>query len=246
MDLKELGLIIRKHRENKGLTQAQLAQKIKVRPPSINRIENGKMQTTTGNILAIAAALEVPPYELFSREPLTSRALSEKSPVIVESFPDQTTRLDFSKYRTRDDFIPIRILEDPAALGHGAVVSQERTRGYALIFQGALPTKARKQTREKEKILCLFVKGDSMIPTIQNDSLIAIDVEDRNEIKNYKIYAIEIPDEGVTIKRVYRTNHELILMADNRDFSGFPRCLHLDHLGYNPICGRVVWSWNVL
>lgn len=74
----------------------------------------------------------------------------------------------------------------------------------------------------------------------------SIDVEDRADIKNYKIYAIEIPDEGVTIKRVYNADHELILLADNRDFPGFPRCVHLDRLNYNPICGKVVWTWNRL
>lgn len=246
MDLRELGLIIRKRRESKGLTQAQLALKVKIQPPSINRIENGKMQTTTGNILAIAEALDVLPYELFSKEALISKAQADKDPAIIEVFPDEAAKLDFNKFRTRDDFLPVRILEDAASLGHGAMISQERTRGYALIYKHALPRKAEKQKRAQEKIICLFVKGESMLPAIQDGSLVAIDVEDKNEIKNYKIYAVEIPDEGVTIKRVYRDKDNLVLLADNRDFRGFPRVVNLKGLSYNPVCGKVVWTWNRL
>ncbi len=244
MDLRELGLIIRKYREGAGLTQAQLAQKVKVRPPSINRIENGKMQTTTGNILSIADALGIPPYQLFSKELLTSRAQAEKDPTIIEVFPDEAAKLESDKFSTRDDFLPIRILEDPASLGRGAIVSQERTKGYALIYRQALPKKASTQKRDKEKIVCLFAQGDSMTPTIQDGSLVAIDIEDREEIRRNRIYAVEIPDAGVTIKRIIRSEENIILFADNPAESGFPLCICTKSLGYNPVCGRVVWAWN--
>lgn len=241
-----MGRSIRRIRQSKGMTESQLAKLLNSHQSNINRIENGKQGYSIDFLLRMSKALGVPPYDFFSDEPLVAKGDFEKSPLILEHFPDKLTKEDFSKYRTQDDFLPIRILEDAASLGHGAVVSQERTKGYALIYKSALPSKAKRQTREKEKILCLFAKGDSMTPTIQDKSLVAIDLEDRLEITNYRIYAVEIPDEGVTIKRVYKADHELILMADNREFSGFPRCLHLDRLDYNPICGRVVWAWSVL
>jgi hypothetical protein len=35
-----------------------------------------------------------------------------------------------------------------------------------------------------------------MSPTIQDKSLVAIDLEDREEIRRNKIYTVEIPDAG--------------------------------------------------
>lgn len=204
------------------------------------------MQTTTGNLLAIAEALGVPPYELFSMEALTSKVQAEKDPAIIEIFSDEATKIEYSKFRSRDDFLAVRILEDAVSLGHGSIISQERTRGYALIYKQALPKQAEKQKRDRERIVALFAKGDSMTPSIQGGSLVAIDIQDRNEIKNYKIYAVEIPDEGVTIKRIYQDKDNLVLLADNRDFRGFPRVVNLKGLSYNPICGKVVWTWNRL
>lgn len=194
----------------------------------------------------LAKALDVPIYRLFTEEDLIPRSQAEKEPAIIEVFPDEETKLDSATYLTKDDFLPIRILADRASLGHGAIVSQERTGGYALIYRNALPKKAVKQKRAAEKIVCIFAVGESMSPTIQDKSLVAIDVEDKAEIRNNRIYAVEIPDEGVTIKRVLKHGEHLLLFADNRDFQGYPRCLYLKDLDYNPICGKVVWTWNRL
>ena len=83
-----------------------------------------------------------------------------------------------------------------------------------------------------------------MSPTIQDKSLVAIDIDDRNDIKRNKIYAVEIPDSGVTLKRVIKTDGLLMLFADNPTEPGFPTCINLAGIKYNPICGRVVWAWN--
>jgi phage repressor protein C with HTH and peptisase S24 domain len=210
----------------------------------LNEILNGKRRFNETWLDKISKALGMPAYQLFSDEPLVPKSEAQKYPAIIESFPHQSVHEDYGKYSSRDEFLPIRILEDAASLGHGTVVSQERTRGYALIYKHVLNKKAWTQDRKDEKILALFAQGDSMVPTIQDGSLVAIDIEDKIEIQNYKLYAIEIPDEGVTIKRVYRRGDDFMLFADNKDFPGFPRCLHMDGLNYNPTCGKVVWAWN--
>jgi transcriptional regulator with XRE-family HTH domain len=53
-------------------------------------------------------------------------------------------------------------------------------------------------------------------------SLVAFDVEDKSEIQNHKIYAVEILGEEITIKRVFKADQDLILLADNLDFPEFP------------------------
>ena len=83
-----------------------------------------------------------------------------------------------------------------------------------------------------------------MTPTIQDGSLVAVDVEDRNEIHGNKIYAVDLPDAGVTLKRVIQKDGYFFLFADNPNEPGFPTCVSMKGLNYNPICGRVVWVWN--
>lgn len=224
---------LRKFATEKGLSNSYL-----------NLILNGRRRYNEDWLKKIAEALGVPLYQLFADEPVVPASQADKDPVILEVFPDQETQAEFTNFRSRDDFLPVRILADAVSLGHGAIVSQERTGGYALIYRNALPRKAAKQKRTAEKIVCLFAAGHSMAPTIQDKSLVAIDVEDKNEIRDNKIYAVEIPDDGVTIKRVLRHGDHMMLFADNRDFQGYPRCLCLKDLDYNPICGRVVWTWN--
>jgi SOS-response transcriptional repressor LexA len=71
-----------------------------------------------------------------------------------------------------------------------------------------------------------------------------IDIEDRVDILKNKIYAVDIPDAGVTLKRVIRSDDQLMLFADNPNEPGFPTCISMKGIGYNPICGRVIWAWN--
>ena len=246
MDKLDVGRQIRRVRQAKGITESQLANLLKSHQSNINRIENGKQGYTIDFFLRISNALNVPPHELISSESLVPKTEADKKPAIIEVFSDEATKIEYSKFRTRDDFLAVRILEDANALGPGAVIAQARTRGYALIYKNALPKQAEKQKRDRERIVALFAKGDSMAPSIQGGSLVAIDIQDKVEIKNYKIYAVKVPDEGVTIKRLYRDDDHLILMADNRDVKGFPRIVSLAGLDYNPVCGKVVWTWNRL
>ncbi|GAI34969.1 unnamed protein product, partial [marine sediment metagenome] len=101
------------------------------------------------------------------------------------------------------------------------------------------------QKRGNEKIICLLAEGDSMKPTIKSGSLLIINLEDIKEIQNGKIYAIELPDEGVTIKKVYKHYNHLILFADNREDPNYPKCIPLKQKHY-PIRGKVIWALNKL
>ena len=210
----------------------------------VNSILNKDRRYNEDTIEAIAKALNVPLYSLFSDEPLVPKPVADKQPIIMESFPDAQTHDEFREVEAQDDFIPVRIV-GTVSLGQGRIISGEETEGYALIYRHALNRKAWTQKRNAEKIVCVWAKGSSMTPTIQDKSLVAIDIEDRAEIRNQKIYAVELPDEGVVLKRVHRTNDHLILFSDNQNTPGYPRCMMLDD-ELSPIRGRVVWTWNVL
>lgn len=246
MNSREIGILIRQARMARRLTQAELAAAIGVTHTTINRLEGGTQNIALFKLLKISEILKVPIHALFTKEALVPKLESEKEPTIVEIFPDQETKLEFDRLQTRDDFVAIRIVGS-ASLGPGLAISSEETKGYALVYKHAIPRKARKQTRKQEKIVCVFAEGTSMLPTIQDRSLVAIDVEDRDEITNNKIYAVALPDAGgdkISIKRVSKSGDFLMLLADNQNEPGFPMFINRREISYNPICGRVVWAWN--
>ena len=62
----ELGNHIRSLRESKGLTQLQLAAKMKRERQSYQRVELGNTNVTFGYLMELAEALEVKPSVIFS------------------------------------------------------------------------------------------------------------------------------------------------------------------------------------
>jgi transcriptional regulator with XRE-family HTH domain len=242
--------------KTKGVNQVDLAKALGVSQSFLSRLKSGQIKTADATLAIDMAVFFREPLEkmlaLVGKErycPKIREALgpdNQKEPTIVEIFPDQETKLEFDSLQTRDDFVAIRIV-GTASLGPGLAIHSEETKGYALVYKNAIPRKARKQTRRQEKIVCVFSKGTSMLPTIQDKSLVAIDIEDRDEIQNNKIYAVAIPEEredGISLKRVVKSGNFLMLLADNQNEPGFPKFINRADLEYNPICGRVVWAWN--
>ena len=58
-------------REQRGLSQAELAQRIGVRQPSINRYERNNRRLSADRIYQLAAALDVHPGEILQELPAT-------------------------------------------------------------------------------------------------------------------------------------------------------------------------------
>ncbi len=246
MDKGAVGERIRVLRKARGVERKEIASVLGADVSYITKIEKGGANFTIEKLLKIAQRLQVQPYEFFSDGPLIPQAQAEKEPTIIETFPDEKTKLDFERMRLKDEFVPIRIVAT-GSLGPGLIIEQEETQSYALIYRQALPKGSDKRMKhERPRIVCAYAKGDSMEPAIGDKGLVAFDLEDSSEIRDGSIYAVYIPDEGMTIKRVLRADEHLILMADNKDARGFPKALSLKNLGYNPIRGRAVWVWNKL
>lgn len=64
--ITKFGLRIKELRKSKGLSQEQLAWKTGFEFSQINRIENGKINTSISSVFIIAEALELNPNELFN------------------------------------------------------------------------------------------------------------------------------------------------------------------------------------
>jgi transcriptional regulator with XRE-family HTH domain len=63
-----VGRQIRTARRERGLTQEKLGERVGLDRKTINRAENGRITLTLDALVAIAAALHVPPAELFRDE----------------------------------------------------------------------------------------------------------------------------------------------------------------------------------
>lgn len=61
----EIGALIRHHRQGRGFTQNQLAERADVSVEFVGRIERGQAAPALGTLLAIADALDVPISALF-------------------------------------------------------------------------------------------------------------------------------------------------------------------------------------
>lgn len=76
LDMQETGKYIRQYRKVAGLTQEELAQKVGISTMSVRRYESGERIASKETIQAIAAALDVDPYSLYSWDQAT-QALEE-------------------------------------------------------------------------------------------------------------------------------------------------------------------------
>lgn len=88
---KQIGENIAKYRIVAGLTQAQLADKIKVTPAFISRVERGEKRMKISTLVAAANSLQVScdalifPNELDSRMATIRRLLANKPAEYVEA-----------------------------------------------------------------------------------------------------------------------------------------------------------------
>ncbi|MDM8517612.1 S24 family peptidase [Desulfobacterales bacterium HSG16] len=98
--------------------------------------------------------------------------------------------------------------------------------------------------RRNHKLMGLKVGGMSMTPIIPPGSIVVIDMDDRELVKN-KIYAVNYPTDGeniAAVKRVQKWKHGFVLMSCN---SKYPPVL--SELDWQDLClGRAVWMWRNL
>lgn len=64
----ELSRLIKSRRENLGLTQKQLAEKVGLTDVTISRYENGEREPKWSDFLAICEVLEINPNDFIEKE----------------------------------------------------------------------------------------------------------------------------------------------------------------------------------
>lgn len=205
----KLGDLIRKKRNEKKLSQGQLAYKTEINNADIHRIEKGeKKKINPYYLMKIAAALDLDYKDLY------------KIVGYMEEEEKKECSKDFDLENIEDT---IRIpLYDSISAGCGI------TEGQALDFINV------PMIKNPKGCFAVIVKGDSMEPTIPDNSIII--VRKGEEILNGQIGAF-VTDNGAVVKRIQRTEKETILLSDNSKY--LPIVITEDSLGYYE-CGRVI------
>ena len=74
----EIGRLVRAQRQQKGLSQSDLAERIGVTFQQVQKYENGTNRISIGRLARIAEALDVPPTFFFARETKAGVATGNK------------------------------------------------------------------------------------------------------------------------------------------------------------------------
>ena len=75
----EIGRLVRSRRQELGLSQSDLAERIGVTFQQVQKYENGSNRISIGRLARIAEALDVPPTFFFARETKAGIATGNKS-----------------------------------------------------------------------------------------------------------------------------------------------------------------------
>ena len=115
----EMGKLIRKAREESGISQAELARLIYRRQATLSDIENGKTDVSSGTLILLAAALEKPISYFFPPFVNTQLKPEELSPLEQEAlsvfqniWSDHLRKIAIGQIRVLSNLDPIDMIGD--------------------------------------------------------------------------------------------------------------------------------------
>lgn len=218
--------------KNSGLSQHQLAEKVKISQPAIQKLLSGK-SSTSRKIVEIASALNVDLLWLTKGIGSAKNNKSKSNASMLGAIDewDQQTPLD-------DDEVELPFYKDVRlAAGNGFADDIEDYNGYKLRLSRST---MRKYGIDKDCAVCLTVYGDSMEPVFRDGSTVGINQADKN-IRDGKIYAIN-HDGLLRIKILEKLpgNHVKI-RSYNSEYSD--EVVSQDEI---TVLGRVWWQSSIL
>ncbi len=200
-------------RKEYSLTQAEFAQKIGVKRPSVGAYEENRAEPKIETLRTVAKTFDLSLDELINQD------LSKQSVVRGE-----VRGKDVSGNRLRVLSVTvdnkneenIELIPQRAAAGY--------TNGFAdTEYLAELPRiNIPFSTYGTHRAFEIF--GDSMLPIESGSVIIGRYVDDWLNIKNHKKYIVVTLDEGIVFKRVVnniKLDRELLLISDNKDYSEY-------------------------
>jgi len=201
-----------------GMSQAELARRVKVSQPTINALVHGD-SASSKHLHRIAAELETNPAWLAGEtEDMSANA---PAPSAMDALADKL------------DLQMVPELELGYSMGGGTVFASYEQKGIVPFQRSWLRSMA------KDALADLFVargEGDSMQPTLLDGDIVLIDSSQRNIGSQDRIWAVSYGDLAM-IKRVRRQpGGSYLLMSDNPAVTPIECVDEEMH-----VIGRVVW-----
>ena len=230
-------------RKKGHLSQAMLGERLQCSAMSISRWERGVQEPTAGQYLQLGNLAEDPTcWYLWGRAGLRTSDVMRVLPALRrrmrESRLSHLAMADAGSGRKKDvnDKLALLPLLKVVAGSHGYkgddVADFEQQAAETTI---AAP---RDWCPNPEHTLCLQVRGDSMMPTLQNGYIVAVDSRQTDRTKLYgQIVIMWHKKYGLSVSRLIRFDHTEVLMPDNRAYESVT--LHGDKDWR--IMGKVLW-----
>ncbi|HGH2429917.1 TPA: XRE family transcriptional regulator [Salmonella enterica subsp. enterica serovar Senftenberg] len=216
-----------------GLSQAQLAEKVGISQPAIQKMSSGKTNGTR-KMVELANALKVRPEWLSSGVGDMRYPEGPEPSNIRESSLKATIWEDMN--RDSEEFVEIPLLNVSLSAGNGSCELEESS-DFALVFRRyylkkmGVPESAAKLVR---------VSGQSMEPTLNDGDVVGVNTQDTT-IRDGKTYAI-CQSDLLRVKTLIATPTSVIIRSINRE--EYPdEVLEREVFHKNVrVIGRVFWS----
>ncbi|CUU77916.1 DNA-binding protein [Campylobacter hyointestinalis] len=234
-----LGIKIKALREQRGLTQIELANLSNTSRASIQLYEADKVNIPVKNLEKIAKALNV------NSDYFLSSNLSSKNENFVKQSVKQSQNLSSNKplntpnLKMSQDIINIPYFEDTYASAGSGIINYDET-PIVMSFDINFLRVFLKITGSLNNLHIINAKGDSMEPTINGGELLYINpYENEQSVISGCIYVINY-DGDIFVKRVDKNpvTKSLTLISDNPKYE--PIKIEATDLINCKIIGRVV------
>ncbi|MGL5854186.1 MAG: LexA family protein [Cetobacterium sp.] len=189
--MNRLAIILKKLREDKGMSQAALAKKAGIASGTIGDIETGKNKSTVKTIDKIAKALELSPQEKLKLDEAFLGRKIQREDEIVAQIKD-----------------PIKMMSIPVFESVAAGV------GY---IPGAEPIDYIMIPETSGECVAIKVNGDSMEPTFFSGDLVVLKKEIEVGLGEIGVFLNKSTGEAV-VKRLKKKNGVYVLESDNHIF----------------------------
>lgn len=211
-----LNLKIRELRKAKGLTIAQLAEKVGVSTPHMSEVERGVKNLNNHLIERISASLNVGASELIG-------GIVGVTPAVVDHGQEAPNGASL-----------VPIYDVAAAAGVGMIVDDYEAIAANLAFPSNYLSHITKT--HPRHLAIISVTGGSMMPTLAHDDIVMVDTTKKNTAFD-GIFVVRV-DGLLKVKRV-RKSHEpgfVTLQSDNPTHPN--EDVRIDDF---EVVGRVVW-----
>ncbi len=202
-------------REHLGLTQSEFALAMEYERSYISNVENGKSKITDRFIKLTKEAFDVnPEWIREGSDPMFKRELLSGETNSTREFDGQfstapkikgywNTGQDITHYNREDMVVAPVYNEADAGTASRNYSSPEPIEWIPVETKWV-----------RDNVFFVKIRGDSMEPHIPDNSIVFVDVGQK-EIEDGKVYLIEVPYIGATVKRVYIDYKKIILKPDN-------------------------------